>query len=359
MGLLEKDKRKFSVIIGSKKCGTCSGTSPSLAAKKVKGKSGEFYLKETTKGSKKKLYGPYSSKKRIVQRGGTLKESIIENVLNILNNCDDLHVFTNELNIKYKILENTYLFLGISLRKDKCKILKELLGLRSIYSIKNQDFPLDFCLSKKNQFEHNLIESGFYIKYHDLILSKVGEVGSKIYYENNWSKFINFLRRTILQIEIEILEQSRKNNIKLGQIKEELNKETQNKLNEMKREIEEAKSLYAAQAGPAKERPLTKPSQYLLTNNELRELGINPNGSSLANPPTNLSQIPPSMLQAVGRRRNLNTIQPPHNNQNPSNMSNLEARLAAALRNNNNPQQNPPALTTNLHARLQAALNND
>lgn len=63
MALLEKDKRKFRVIIGSKKCGMCYGTSPSLAAKKVKEKSGAFYLKEITKDSKKKLYGPYSSKK--------------------------------------------------------------------------------------------------------------------------------------------------------------------------------------------------------------------------------------------------------------------------------------------------------
>ena len=74
MSLLEKDKRKFSVIICSKKCGACSGASPSGAARKVKGKSGAFYLKETTKGSKKKLYGPYSSKKRVVQRGGTFED---------------------------------------------------------------------------------------------------------------------------------------------------------------------------------------------------------------------------------------------------------------------------------------------
>ena len=81
MSLLEKDKRKFSVIIGSKKCGVCSGASPSGAAKKVKGKSGSFYLKETTKGSKRKLYGPYSSKKKIVQRGG-LRFELCQNLIN-------------------------------------------------------------------------------------------------------------------------------------------------------------------------------------------------------------------------------------------------------------------------------------
>lgn len=278
MSLLEKDKRKFNIIIGSKKCGACFGTSPSLAAKKVKGKRVAFYLKETTKDSKKKLYGPYSSKKNIVQRGGELKEDIIRDVLNILNNCDDRSVFTNELNIKYKILENTYLLLGISSRKNKCNILKELLGLRSIYSTKNdKDFPLDFCLSEKNQKEHNLIELGFYTEHSSLILSKVGAVGSKIYYENNWLKFIHFLRITILQIEIEIREQRRKNNVKLKQFKEELNEVNQKQLNEMTREIEKAKAFHAAQSGPAEEKPPNKPSQYLLTNNELRELGINPN----------------------------------------------------------------------------------
>jgi hypothetical protein len=86
MGLLEKDKRKFTVIIGSKKCGVCCGTGPSLAAKKVNGKSGAFYLKETTKGSKKKLYGPYSSKKRVVQRGG-LRFELCQNLINFFLGC--------------------------------------------------------------------------------------------------------------------------------------------------------------------------------------------------------------------------------------------------------------------------------
>jgi hypothetical protein len=101
MGLLEKDKRKFNVIIGSKKCGACFGTSPSLASKKVNGKSGAFYLKEMTKDSKKKLYGPYSSKKKVIQRGGeenNLRDRICENVLQILRSCDKPDVFDSEMN---------------------------------------------------------------------------------------------------------------------------------------------------------------------------------------------------------------------------------------------------------------------
>ena len=64
------EKRSFTVVINSKKYESYSASSPSLAAKKVKNKNGEFYLKETTKGSKKKVYGPYSSKKKIIQKGG-------------------------------------------------------------------------------------------------------------------------------------------------------------------------------------------------------------------------------------------------------------------------------------------------
>ena len=108
MSLLEKDKRKFSVIIGSKKCGACSGASPSGAAKKVKGKSEAFYLKEMTKGSKKKLYGPYSSKKKVVQRGGELKENkirqeICNDILEILRNCDRLRPVDEEMSNKYNM----------------------------------------------------------------------------------------------------------------------------------------------------------------------------------------------------------------------------------------------------------------
>lgn len=121
MSLLEKDKRKFSVIIGSKKCGVCSGASPSGAAKKVKGKSVAFYLKEMTKGSKKKLYGPYSSKKKVVQRGGeenTLRQQICNTVLEILRNCDRLRPVDEEMSNKYKILKDAYSHLGINHRKD-------------------------------------------------------------------------------------------------------------------------------------------------------------------------------------------------------------------------------------------------
>ena len=379
MGLLEKDKRKFNVIIGSKKCGVCFGTSPSLAAKKVKGKSVAFYLKETTKDSKKKLYGPYSSKKRIVQRGGeenTLIDRICENVLKILRSCDKPVLFDSEMkriNNKYNILEQTYLFLGINHRQDKCKTLKEIITQRDIYTIPTgTDVSLEYCLCSLNEKKHSLVEIPF-CNIHKLLINKRLNKNTD-FYTSNWIKFIDFLRITIRLIEIEIREQRRKNNVRLEQFKTELNEETNKQLNEMTREIEKAKAFHAAQSGPANNRrfaragpaeeltsnnhvnsELKKQPSYLLRNNELEELGINPNGNSIAaNQPINLSQIPRNMLNPVARQRNLNPIQPSHNNQNKK--LKLEERLAAALRNNNNKK---PASTNNLSARLAAALRND
>lgn len=278
MSLLEKDKRKFNIIIGSKKCGACFGTSPSLAAKKVKGKSVAFYLKETTKDSKKKLYGPYSSKKRIVQRGGeenNLRDRICENVLKILRSCDKPDVFDSEMNRinkNYKILEKTYLFLGINHREDKCKTLKEIITQRDIYTIPTgTEVSLEYCLCSLNEEKHSFVEIPF-CHIHKLLINKRLNRTTD-FYISNWSKLINFLRITIRLIEIEIREQRRKNNVRLEQFKEELNKISQNQLNKMKREIKEANAFHAAQeAGPAEEpnsssNHLVAKLQKLLNNN--------------------------------------------------------------------------------------------
>ena len=356
MSLLEKDKRKFTVIIGSKKCGACYGASPYLAAKKVNGKSGEFYLKETTKGSKKKLYGPYTSKKRVVQLGGeekTLRDRICENVLQILKNCDKLHTFDSEMNRinnKYKILDNAYLFLGINNPKqDKCNILKDIIRMRDKYiTDKGECFPLCHCLCSLNEEADKKLEILFWFERGPLVNKRLSK--NYYFYKNNWSKLIKFLRITIQQIELEILEQNKKNTKTLKGIRNQLNKEENESFANLRSEIEEAKAFHAAQeAGPAEEQPYNNlnmmppknPQLYLLTNSELAELGINPNGSSAANPPTNISKIPRSMLQPVGRpRRNVKPTQSPHNNQKPKPphnnkpeppISNLEARLAALL----------------------------
>lgn len=214
MSLLEKDKRKFSVIICSKKCGTCSGASPSGAARKVKGKSGAFYLKETTKGSKKKLYGPYSSKKKIVQRGGN-KEEICGNVLNILKRCDKIHKFDAEMyriNTQYSILDNAYLFLEIRKRSDKSDVLKDIIEERDKYFILNKEtggqkkFPLCHCLCNLTIDENNLAELGFINSKFNFITSRIKSLTKRNednFYRNNWLNFIKFLRDIIETINKE------------------------------------------------------------------------------------------------------------------------------------------------------------
>lgn len=335
MSLLEKDKRKFSVIIGSKKCGACSGASPSVAAKKVKGKSEAFYLKEMTKGSKKKLYGPYSSKKKVVQRGGeenTLREQICNTVLEILRNCHRLRPVDEETNNKYKILENAYSLLGIDHRTDKCDVLKDIIRIRDNYTIQNKTgvFTLCHCLCSLSEKEDNIVEIHFCTEYKKLINKRLNK--TKDFYSIHWLKFINFLRNIIKIIESEkkskieeMLVRNRESNIRLGKLRSEFN---QHQINKTRGELDQLKGIFAKDhfveqdsifnerlaklkstmstirrpeqhAGPAQEpnsnnrrsrgfarghadsgpnKPL--PS-YALTNNELAEIGQRPNGSSL------------------------------------------------------------------------------
>ena len=236
MSLLEKDKRKFSVIIGSKKCGACSGASPSGAARKVKGKNGAFYLKETTKGSKKKLYGPYSSKKKVVQRGGKGNEEICKNVLKILKGCDNIHnihKFDAEMyriNTQYSILEQAYLLLGIKDRMDKCNVLKDIIEVRDKYFILNKKnaeqkkFPLCHCLCNLEIEDNKLVELGFIHSNFEFITSRIKSLtkhNKDNFYEKNWLIFIQFLRNIILQIEVDKLE---KNNKELSNLNAEVKK---------------------------------------------------------------------------------------------------------------------------------------
>ena len=342
MALLEKDKRKFRVIIGSKKCGMCYGTSPSLAAKKVKEKSGAFYLKEITKDSKKKLYGPYSSKKGVVQRGGNpLREQICEDILAILKNCDNLEILTEtqkKYNREYDVLNNSYLFLNIDHReKDKCSVLKGILIRRNSYHLPDgRRFPLDFCLYSLKQQDQVAIERAFLYSHYVFMKQYFIIKNKDEYYKKYWSNFITVvLRRTINLIEIKIIERERRSNARLAKLKNEFNEErekiTKAELDQLKKELKEAQAqaFHAAQeAGPANAAEENSnnfnigkhkgPPSYLLTNNELRELGINPNGSSVANQPTNLSKIPPSMLQPVGKQQYVKPKQPVHNNQKPA-----------------------------------------
>lgn len=313
MGLLEKDKRKFTVVIGSKKCGVCCGTGPSLAAKKVKGKSSAFYLKETTKGSKKKLYGPYSSKKKVVQKGGTLRENICENVLKILEQCGKEQEFEREMkkiNVEYGILENTYLCLGINEKKNKCFVLSKILQIRRAYVISNHsDLKLLDCLCS-TQPNYNL-EKMFIHQCKDQLFKILYYVTMTEYYTNfysNWEKLINFLRETIRKIETKTLEKNKKN---MNNLRNEFGNKPNLNLNRLKAQLEEARNLFA-QGGPAEKQLPTN-----VTNEQL---------------PTNVTNVTnEELLNLMFGNNQLGTKKPTPSYLIPNN--NLEARLAA-LKNN-------------------------
>jgi hypothetical protein len=64
---MSSSKRHFTAVIGKKEQGTYASSSPSSAARKVvsklcaddKKRKVDFYIRETTQGSKKKVYGMY------------------------------------------------------------------------------------------------------------------------------------------------------------------------------------------------------------------------------------------------------------------------------------------------------------
>ena len=456
MSLLEKDKRKFNVIIGSKKYGVCYGASPSGAARKVKVKLREFYLKETTKGSKKKLYGPYSNKK-VVQRGG-LREKLCLNLINFFLRCpaynekknDDgyksienalrllgIHNFNPQRYIKLKdliflrtqdktipfcqllcsenpnlseneldnevrfivnsrdiigmpqlsminwinfiihfklqlknmeirnhiclgvinvlntcehsshqahfkdLLPNVYTKLGISSKQEKCNILKSILKLREEFTSGQTPSLLDVLF---NITENLMTETMFIDKKYIEIKRLLGYLSiTKLELTNMWNNVIKYIRKFIDDQVIEIKEGieatsaiSIKNLEKwLKNLEEAKEKERKNQeiLNRLQRELEEAKASFARNGKKPIIRGFAKeagPAKAAEEESNLRELGINPNGSSAANPQTNISQIPPSMLQPVGRRRNVKPIQQSHNNPKtaqgqPASTNNLEA----------------------------------
>ena len=188
MDLLEKDKRKFNVIIGSKKCGLCSGASPSGAARKVKGKRSKFYLKETTKGSKKKLYGPYSSKKLVVQLGG-LRFELCKNLIDFFLICPSF--MDKKIDDGYKSIENAFRLLGISnIDPDRYTKLKYLIFLRT------QDEPIPFCELLCSE-DPNLSEDQSFNEVRFIVNSRDG-INMQTLSPINW---INFIRHFKLQLK--------------------------------------------------------------------------------------------------------------------------------------------------------------
>lgn len=108
------DKRHFTIVINKKEIGLFSGRSPIRVARKVvsklskKGEKVIFSLRETTQGSKKKVYGPYEGyRKKLkepVKVGDIVYkyESIVKKIekkggeLNGTNNVNKNHYFEFE-----------------------------------------------------------------------------------------------------------------------------------------------------------------------------------------------------------------------------------------------------------------------
>jgi len=197
MSLLEKDNRKFSVIIGSKKCGACSGASPSGAARKIKGKRSEFYLKETTKGSKKKLYGPYSSKKKVVQRGG-LRAELCQNLINFFLECPSFK--DKKIDDGYKSIENAFKLLGISYYDPNRYIkLKSLIFLRTKY-----DRAIPFCqllCQELPELQNYINEIDFIINFN-LSFPKNSNIFMEHFSILNWANFIQYFNHQLKKMEI-------------------------------------------------------------------------------------------------------------------------------------------------------------
>lgn len=345
MGLLEKDKRKFRVIIGSKKCGMCYGTSPSLAAKKVKEKSGAFYLKEMTKDSKKKLYGPYSSKKGVVQRGGEFKNplrgQICEDILAILKKChepDKLTETQRDYNGTFNVLERSYILLGINHRKDKCVCLRNIIGNRDSYRYHSESCSLMVCLCNLTPEEQQLREFAFFNEHSDLILQYINHLNKHNYYESHWTKFINFIRRTINLIEIEIRERDKNSNARLAQLKKEFNKEKEEAnnalFNKMRSEITAAKAA-------------------------AEESNSNSNNEAIAALRQTMSEQPNSLQKNTGATAGPAEANPSRNNESKSLLNNPLLGIKHLGQRNVKRNNQQPASTNNLKARLAALLNND
>jgi hypothetical protein len=179
--------------------------------------------------------GPYSSKKKVVQKGGTLRENICKNVLKILEQCDEEQDFVDEMlriNNKYKILETTYVLLGIRNKQNKCDILKKILKPRINYKTKNnRDFNLCHCLCSDDK-NISVIESQYCMEHSKLIKDLVDDNWYN-FHDNNWIKFINFLRITIEKSRKHLQNYLKINEMRREKLRDRL-KNIQNKENEEK-----------------------------------------------------------------------------------------------------------------------------
>jgi hypothetical protein len=128
-------KRHFAVIMGGKEHGRYVSSTPSSAAKKAvtklcasnKSKKVEFHIRETTQGSKKKTYGPYSGyieklKEPIELKGRVIKYKPVAKLSGKLSvkkgggPLDDLKIFGNAMTISFQMSEKLSGWLSSNLR---------------------------------------------------------------------------------------------------------------------------------------------------------------------------------------------------------------------------------------------------
>ena len=188
--------------------------------------------------------------KKSLQKGGEevenkLRIDISKEILNILEKCREEEVFRGEmkkLNDKYHILENTYRLLGIS----RCDILKNILIARRVplktLNYGEDKYPLFNCLSSDDSNIH-VVEMAFCTDHGSLLEQKTRTTGD--FYTNHWSKFIEFLRRIIRNIEKERLKKEHNQNNFMTKVRKELKMKNDKKSDEYfnKARIEIAKGI--------------------------------------------------------------------------------------------------------------------
>jgi len=147
--------RTFRLILDGKKGGLVKGSTPSSAAKKVgfytnsvkTGKSSiKFELQETTKGSKKKIYGPYKTKVKMA--GGKnpflpLSNNSNNNTKNlqpfVVNNSNDL---PNHVNLSYN-------FSSVN-KSDLVKQLSTLIRIKQRIHKLHEEFGRELSNNKQS-----------------------------------------------------------------------------------------------------------------------------------------------------------------------------------------------------------------
>jgi hypothetical protein len=153
--------RTFRLILDGKKGQLVKGSTPSSAAKKVgfytnsvkTGKSSiKFELQETTKGSKKKVYGPYKTKVKMA--GGVNPFSLPSNNKNSPKNTSLPPFDVNNSNELPNHVNLNYNFSGVN-KSDLTKQLITLIKIRERILKLHNDFSRALINKKKSEKINN------------------------------------------------------------------------------------------------------------------------------------------------------------------------------------------------------------